>query len=132
MENAWLIVKRDLYYMPNGMGYTGVRDHAGRYSYEEARQHVRDPEDGVAVTMIRLADAPEFSKGCWDDLARKHLQKQRDAMRDALARVVQLIDAAGLHNLSNGVQLGPTSWFVKMSDAMAAAKELLPPATSEH
>lgn len=132
METAWLIVKRDLYYMPNGMGYTGIRDHAGRYSYEEAKQHVRDSEDGVPVTIIRLADAPEFSKGCWDDLARKHLQKQRDAARDALAQVVKLIDAAGLHNLSNGVQLGPTSWFVKMSDAMAAAKELLPPATSEH
>lgn len=126
MDDAWLIVKRDLYYMPGGMGYTGIRDHAGRYSYEEAKTHVRDPEDGVEVTIIRLADAPEFSKACWDDLARAHLQKQRDAALEALAHVVKLIDAAGLHNLSNGVQLGATSWYVKMSDAVAAAKELLP------
>ena len=124
MEDAWLLVKRDLYYMPEGRGYTGIRDNAGRYTHQEARAH-HNPESGERI--IRLADAPEFSKACWDDVARDHLRQKRDEMQRALGRLVQLIDAAGLDNLTNGVQLGPTSWFVKMSDALAAAKELLPP-----
>ena len=60
-------------------------------------------------------------------ILRQVAHDEREACADALGQLVQLIDAAGLDNLTNGVQLRPTNWFVKMSDAMAAAKELLPP-----
>ena len=89
MEDAWLIEKRGLYYMPNGHGYTGIRDHAGRYSEAEAKKHAHDPEGGNPVTMIRLADAPEFSKACWDDVARSHLRGQRDQLKSALSAIVR-------------------------------------------
>ena len=80
MEDAWLIVKRDLYYRPQGQGYTGIRDNAGRYTHEEALAH-HNPESGESI--VRLADAPEFTKSCWDDVARKHLQGKIDRLRAA-------------------------------------------------
>lgn len=49
------------------------------------------------------------------------LAAERDALRSALARLVFVINAAGLQNLTNGVQLGQTSWYIKASDAMAEA-----------
>lgn len=42
-----------------------------------------------------------------------------------LKRLVNLIDAAGLHNLSSGVQLGQLSWHAKAYDAMQNARAAL-------
>lgn len=47
------------------------------------------------------------------------------SIRDALTNLLDLIDTAGLINLSKGVQLGATSWYVKASDAVALAKQVL-------
>jgi hypothetical protein len=49
----------------------------------------------------------------------------RDKLAEALRNLVSVIDAAGLHNLSRGVELGPTVWFVKASAAMDYAKTLV-------
>lgn len=38
----YLILKRDLYYRPNACGYTGIKDHAGRYTLAEAQSHASD------------------------------------------------------------------------------------------
>jgi hypothetical protein len=46
-------------------------------------------------------------------------------LRDALTGLVAIIDMAGLLNLSNGVQLGPTSWYVKASDRLESARAAL-------
>lgn len=46
---------------------------------------------------------------------------------EALADLLKLIDAAGLLNLSNGVQLGQTAWYVKMTDATNYARTALEP-----
>lgn len=43
----------------------------------------------------------------------------------ALSGLVEIIDAAGLLNLSNGVQLGPTSWYVKAHDRLECARTVL-------
>jgi hypothetical protein len=45
--------------------------------------------------------------------------------KEVLTEMVRLIESAGLLNLSNGVQLGATSWYVKMSDCMESAKAVL-------
>jgi hypothetical protein len=50
------------------------------------------------------------------------LISERDELLAALKQVIGVIDAAGLHNLSNGVQLGQTVWYVKASDAKDAAR----------
>lgn len=45
-------------------------------------------------------------------------------LQEALRDVVALLDNAGLMNLSRGVQLGATSWYVKISDACTRARAL--------
>lgn len=47
------------------------------------------------------------------------------AQHDALDELVCVLNAAGLINLMRGVQLGPTVWFVKASDALSAAEDVL-------
>lgn len=88
-SGLYLLMKRGLYYRPDAMGYTGIKDHAGRYSKEDAEDHF-DPASGV--TMVSEAEAAEFSPNCFDDLARAHLLKQRDAAEaraDRLAKFGQ-------------------------------------------
>jgi hypothetical protein len=46
-------------------------------------------------------------------------------LREALESLVEIIDKAGLSNLANGVQLWQTSWHVKASDRMEAARAAL-------
>jgi len=45
--------------------------------------------------------------------------------KEALEGLLSVIDAAGLINLSNGVQLGQTVWYVKASEAVEYAREAL-------
>jgi predicted transcriptional regulator len=45
--------------------------------------------------------------------------KTVSALVEALKQTWKVIDSAGLLNLSNGVQLGQTSWYVKACDARA-------------
>lgn len=92
--DEWLIVKRDLYFRPDCQGYTGIRDHAGRYSYDFAKDY-----QSHGCSIIKLSDAPEFSKACFDDLALAHLKKQNDALlaenkrlREALKDMFALMD----------------------------------------
>lgn len=79
----WLLIKRDLYWRPNSMGYTGIRDHAGLYTIDEARDRVGDGLSGVS--MIHINEAPEFRKAAFDDLVIAHLIEQRDSLRSELA-----------------------------------------------
>lgn len=73
---------------------------------------------------------PNISDGEWsahyvEVEANAHLIASAPALAAALERLVFVIDAAGLHNLTNGVQLGQTSWFIKASDAVADARAAL-------
>lgn len=88
-SDAYLIIKRGLYYKPRACGYTGIRDHAGRYTLAEVA--VRFPnlesENQDGMSFIHEDDAPEFTPACFHDLKADHLQKQRD---EARAEVVRL------------------------------------------
>lgn len=77
----WVKIKRGLFYKPDNCGYTGIRDHAGRYSEDEAKAEARLE----GVTAMPLSEAPEFSAACFDDLARAHLQRQRDMLLEYVA-----------------------------------------------
>ena len=85
MSEPWVKMKRGLFYSPNDCGYTGIRDLAGRYSEEEARAETQIE----GVTAMPVADAPEFSNACFADLARDHLLRQRDALRDQVKALGQ-------------------------------------------
>ena len=57
-----------------------------------------DQVDGVLlpggndVTMVRLSEAPEFTRACFDDLARDHLRKQRDDKDVLIQKAVEAFD----------------------------------------
>lgn len=89
MSEPYLIMKRGLYYRPNGAGYTGIRDHAGRYSKDEAQSHEVSSWGCTPVIAVKLSEAPEFSPKCFDDLALKHVIAQRDAMRAVLMSIAE-------------------------------------------
>lgn len=56
-----------------------------------------------------------------------HCERQKNSdLQSCLHEIVGLIENAGLNNLVNGVQLGQTSWYVKMSDAIERARKLVP------
>lgn len=59
--------------------------------------------------------------------AIEHEQSAREALKD----LVEIIEAARLHNLARGVELGQTAWFVKASDRLAYAKQVLSGQISE-
>lgn len=77
--------------------------------------------DGVGVSINRAMDNGS-------GVATVNLQnllmvvRQRDELLEALTDLIDIIDAAGLINLSNGVQLGQTSWYVKASDRVKWAR----------
>ncbi len=48
-------------------------------------------------------------------------------LEGALEGLISVIEATGLDNLSRGVQLGPTVWYVKASDALRIAKQVIAP-----
>lgn len=75
----------------------------------------------------------EFSDWCggWPCPVDPKMVTAAPALVDALGDLRRVIDIAGLQNLSNGVQLGQTSWFVKASDAVAQADEALSLAKGE-
>ena len=86
-DEAWLVVKRGLYYRPDDLGYTGIRDEAGRYTLEEAKARESSPLGGNAVTIIRFSEAPLFSKQCWPDVALAHLHRK---LAEATAEIERL------------------------------------------
>lgn len=64
-----------------------------------------------------------------DDLQRereKYFQDRRQC-REALAGLVSVIEAAGVRQLSTGVELGQVVWAMKMADALEFANETLNP-----
>lgn len=76
-----------------------------------------------------------FEQGCINLKRAETAEAERDALREenarlkeSLAECVEIVDKAGLSNLSNGVQLGAASWFVKASDRFDWARKLLKPA----
>lgn len=83
-KHGYLLVKRGLYYRPDAAGYTGVRDHAGRYSLAEAEAHTGS-DSGVTVTHESVA--PEFCAACCLGVKSAHLLQQRDSQAAEITRL---------------------------------------------
>lgn len=90
-KDVWLLIKRDLYERPNHQGYTGIRDEAGRYSFDDAVKHAKHHGLDHAV---RLSEATEFRAAAFHDLVIAHLTKQRDSLASRVARLEMLTEQA--------------------------------------
>jgi hypothetical protein len=85
-ETGWLLIKRDLYWRPDAMGYTGLKSIAGRYTYEEAHawcDHGRSNE----VKMIHESEAPEVRASCYSDIRDKYYLEELARLRTALTEI---------------------------------------------
>ncbi len=75
----YLLIKRGLYYRPNNMGYTGIKDQAGRYEASEAYE---------GVTAIHEDEAPEYAPACWNDVKIGDMQAKLDAITAQRDRLI--------------------------------------------
>ncbi len=95
-DDVFLIMKRDLYYRPNAQGYTGIKEHAGRYTLEQVAAmfpNMDSPhQDGTE--FIRECDAPEYTKACYHDLKEAHQAERLTAIAAENATLRAERDAA--------------------------------------
>ena len=89
-----VLIKRGLYYRPNGNGYTGLKREAGLYDPSYALGF-----DGVDA--VPFADAPDFAPACWEETKLAHLNEQittaraeAEALRAEVERLREALDAA--------------------------------------
>ena len=84
---------------------------------------------------IDKIDSTEFGKleDLFDRMAADAvaLQREQDAMLEQVQNLVNIINSAGLLQLSRGVELGQTSWYVKASDSLASVTSMLASMKSE-
>jgi hypothetical protein len=66
MSEMFLLIKRGLYWRPNGKGYTGLKEEAGRYTLEECSAHFpnADSPNQDGTRFIAEDDAPDYASGC--------------------------------------------------------------------
>ena len=75
------------------------------------------------------ANFAEQLKAAEAELAAERVRDAAPELLASLVGVLQVIEAAGLHNLVNGVELGPQVWYVKASDAIELAQDAIAKAT---
>lgn len=95
----------------------------------EVAGYTADQEDLIRLSdaLARIAEVEGEREAAMDTVGdlRSELREARaevERLRSDLSEVVRLIDKAGLRNLTNGVQLGQNSWFIKMRDALKSAR----------
>lgn len=82
-------------------------------------------EDGAEI-LPTLAAVHNFPDNIHANAA---LIASAPELLDALVRLVAIIDAAGLENLTRGVQLGQISWSVKATGRLEYARAIIANAT---
>lgn len=88
MTDAYLILKRGLYYRPQSQGYTGIKDNAGRYTLSEAKAITHPngstgPRDGMS--FIHEDAAADYSDECFYDLKERHMAAKAAARKAGAA-----------------------------------------------
>lgn len=98
-EADHVLIKRGLYYRPNGNGYTGLKSEAGLY-------HASYALGFAGVEAVPFADAPVFAPACWEETKIAYFEAalttaraEAEALREALAFYAQRRNwrAAGMY-----------------------------------
>ena len=111
-DPRYLLVKRGLYYRPDNCGYTGIKEHAGRYREVDALGL-----DGVMA--IHEDEAPDYSSACFEDLKEAHLKSRIAALEAALK-----LAANRLHRCSVDYDAG-TRQFIEVGEWAEEARQAL-------
>lgn len=81
----WLLISHGFYWLPDGMGFTGLKAAAGRYTAEEA-----DAYAGRTIVRMAYADAPEVVPGASDEIRAKYWEQQTLKLRHLLRLAIAL------------------------------------------
>lgn len=100
-ETEWVLVKRGLYWRPNGQGYTGLKRDAGRYAEAEAGDYA---DHGDGTTKMLLAEAPEIAPACYDDIALEYYKERAEAAETLLLSQASQIEALRKDRDANGAR----------------------------
>lgn len=93
---------------------------AEKFPVDEYQIHTAEPESLTVGQLNRVVR--ELREALYQEKL-KHEAHQRAAQ--ALRALVEIVEKAGLMQLSRGVELGPTVWFVKASERMEYAQAAL-------
>jgi hypothetical protein len=104
-----------------GAGYT-----PGPWIYTRNPENTRWIIDGAPARAIACTAGYEPNNE-----ANAHLIAAAPELLEALEGLVAIIEAAGLYQLSRGVELGAMSWGVKCSDRLDAARTAIRKARGE-
>src|SRR5690348_12789162 len=86
---------------------------------------LKHDDRGKTANVLEPYVCPDGHPDCVVNNAGMALIAAAPDLYAALERITSVVDAAGAHNLSNGVQLGQTSWYIKMTDALRESKDAL-------
>ena len=90
-EPRFLLVKRGLYWRPNGKGYTGLKSEAGLYTLEDAAmshgEYKTHYGENAVTEYILFEDAPEYAPACCTEVKIRHLE-ERVAKMDEMQKVM--------------------------------------------
>lgn len=83
--------------------------------------------DGISTNTLEALRTPIKDISCIPGLVADidALRAVNAELVEALEGFIGVINAAGIYNLSRGVQLGQTVWYVKASDAMESSRAAL-------
>ncbi len=86
-ETGYVLIKRGLYWRPDGAGYTGIIAQAGIYSDEESLKRV-----GGGVTRMLFREAPEVARATFNDYAATWWQEEALRVRNLLEKAEENIE----------------------------------------
>ena len=86
----FLLMKRGLYWRPDGCGYTGLKREAGRYSDEDSvwvktNRAVHE----LRTTRILESKAPRFALSCASDIRQRETERCLDGALKLVRKSIQ-------------------------------------------
>lgn len=115
---------------------TGLTCGGSEFFVRRGKRYVADIDACVEYVERTKRDAHKRSLDATKsrndaEAARETAERKAAAMEEALMETWRVLRAAGTLNLTRGVQLGQTSWYVKICDAEALSEAALTQAQAE-
>lgn len=94
-QKQFVLLKRGLYWRPEGRGYTGLLREAGLYSLDDAAlahcEYMLTPKVKTTTEYMLRDDAPEFAPACCKDVMVEELKAQIERLTNTLCLADNII-----------------------------------------